>query len=257
MTLKKNKIFCTMLMLVSLSFLCAFSSVKAVDAVYDEQEYQAVCAAVEQYAAENPIEEEFSLGTMEDVQAYKLWSPKDNSFLTSLQKAKKMDDLISDRYSWFLVTENKRMVSVDREKDKWVVNAITVGADGALPTSVVNLEAVDAIAQELSGQHQDAPVAVAVIDTNVSGQAVCLSVEEEVFLIPYSARPEWIDLKNGELYTLEEACEAYLEAFPHETTPVPAGGGAASSVNIVPIVVVVALGAVVVLVVLKSRKRVS
>lgn len=192
--------------------------------LFDQEEYQQVMVNIKNSVLLSSSDEtkqgnRFSLSETASSQqrnAYKVYSLVREDLLASVASGIAISDLISDNYEWLVTDEDENIVYVKKVDNEWVPYMISSPTASTIASEVVQCSTIAEHATNISIKRTAMSSQIEGLNT-ISAQCFYSKVYRTYFvyiadgvtdyLVPFSSRPDFTKLENGELYSLQEVCK--------------------------------------------------
>ena len=184
--------------------------------VKDESEYQKVINDIGNGQFINDYDGNIDPGNKDcyGVKIYNLTTP---CFAYNYLSGEGFNSLGADDYKWLLYDAQKREMSVIKKGDKWTLIGISTLSGLTKETGYIDLSIIDNINNnpELIGVEKLTDVTVKCYDAPFYNlKFIYLKTIYDEYIVPFSSRPDFTGLVNGEIYKLNDAAEILNVNFP-------------------------------------------
>lgn len=187
--------------------------------LFDAKEYAEV---ISQTGGDYLMREAVSLeGGSSDIgkaAAYKMYYSIVPDFLGRLSEGADISELVGKDYSWLIPGENIIVkVKLDEEK-VWQTVSYSIpyhDPDGIVKSDVVEFDAVNAAVGGIDiGDPSEIKNILCVQSRVTFTYFICVMLDDETYVIPFGARPDFTGLENGALYSTDEARTIIMQNMP-------------------------------------------
>ena len=132
--------------------------------------------------------------------AYKIHYLKNGDILPLADPDRNLMEGIEEEYRWVLITDSAALIEISKKSGSWEVSTFTEPAGVNAPSNRVRLDMLKEAISPLTAND------IIVFQAQLMRDTVFVYVlaNEGDFLIPFSVRPDFTEMKNGRLYTREE-----------------------------------------------------
>ena len=173
-----------LLLFLTASSSCAEKDLFSYQDFYDQKEF-----------------EEVLKGRTNVLYGYKLHDLKDDDIRILADPDKVLE--VSDEYEWILAMDQGARTEMKKENEAWVYASHTSGSGMGSQF----LLRTDILQEHISSLRVKNIVAFRTRLLSSETAFVYIKAKEGEFLVPFSTRPDWTEMKNGKLYTREEIAE--------------------------------------------------
>lgn len=193
--------------------------------------------------------------------AFKMYRLKNPDLIESLQNTSDIESLLSDEYSWILTTESNEAIKVSEVDGEWtMLGYSTPSNDADVEDDTIDVTDVEQILSSSKYSDSDGSIDVLCFSCpKYYTNFVYIKSDSTDSLIPYSARPDFTGLTNGQEYTVSEVRQAFIESFAESSDSSTSNSGAGyftnNNGNSSIIIIILVLSATVLIFYYVSKRR--
>lgn len=145
--------------------------------------------------------------------SYKRYIIEGKGFYNAINGGGQVMELIPEEYEWEIVMEDGTVIQMVKEGGSWIALSYAQPPDDSVEgaelvqDATIDMERVDDKIAEISGGAESIATVDAVclfVPDFASTKFVVFAFEGEEYFVPYSRRPDFTGLTNGEVYTADE-----------------------------------------------------
>ncbi len=169
----------------------------------------------------------------ETIGGYKFFMANPN-ILKELSSGKPLKELLPGEYRWMIPSDDGCLTIVALNDGAWeavgrIISEPELIASGAVDDSTVRFDKINAAIENIAlNDPSGITDIVCFYIYEYAGDFVCITTENNNYLVPFSARPDFTKLTNGEIYDLSEAYGTLVQNFGEYKVPTHAGKKAES-----------------------------
>lgn len=184
--------------------------------IYDDAEFQKIKKQIynsEMLIDEGIVKESGSANEICFLESYKLYLLKDYELLKGLMEGQKVVDLISDKYVWIAVTQQRNIIRIAHKMNEWEVLGYSIPLSDSAITEMIDIKSANTMLKKAFDDSKDIVNVLCFEAPMYHTNFVYIQGIEKDYLIPFGSRPDLTGLHNGELYTPYEVARILQKSF--------------------------------------------
>lgn len=148
-------------------------------------------------------------------EAYKVHEIEERDFIKEIKEGNSVKDLILDEYLWYYIADGGAKIDVRLRDNSWEVIGYGVPTEATTDSDIITVDALERAKAQLVSVYGVGGIE----DMVCFGYSSCrtdfvlFTTDKGDFLVPFSCRPDFTNLNNGQVYTPLEVAEKLEDYF--------------------------------------------